>query len=392
MISLRFAVGPCLLAGLTGLAACNKAKPAEPVASAAIAPAADEAANVAKPAEKALEKPADPVATGPKDAEIAALYAKIAPCDAMDLGKCPEAEALKTLAGERNKDAAKQKPTWDALLDCIDAGNSAQRYACVMAVHFEVYPPNRCDDVATGKRVLKAAQNEQSQYASSRLGEFLACWQESEAAAGLHGELVAFLQDQAMPVQARMELLRLGNNAMKRDAFVDVVYGLMTDAKSTAELRQQVLGIAYRLDVAKQPRFESWLLGKVGDADARFARTVAETLGSVGGPQSLTAVLATWKTQAAGAEKANWASSVARSMQHFLERKDAAIDRKLAYETALAIGKDQSVAGFYRGYAVYALQRSGEARAHKDLEALAKDKDADFAKKAQDAVVALDRK
>lgn len=383
----------CFVACLAVLAACSKDKPAgPPVVTAGMAPsAAVDDKPTAQPAAKPAEKPAAPVASGPKDPEIAALYAKIAGCDAKDLSKCPEAEQLKTLAGVRNKDAAQQKPTWQALLDCLDAGNSAQRYACVMAAHFEVYLDGRFDDVATGKRVLAAAQTETSRYPSSRLGEFLAGWLESEATTVMHGDLVAFVKDQAMPEPARLELVRQGYKAMKRLDYVDALYGLMTDAKSSLELRRQILNVLSRLQPAQVPRFETWLLGKTEDADAAFALTVIETLGSIGGAQSLDAVLAAWKAQSGGADKNTWAASTGRSMQRFLQRKDAGIDRKQAYDAALAIAKDDSLTGFWRGSAIYALQLSGEPKAHKDLQALVKDKDADCGKRAAEAVAALDK-
>lgn len=383
----------CFVAGLALLAACSKDKSAvPPVMSAGMAPTApveDKAA--AEPAPKPAAPPPAPAAGGPKDPEIAALYAKIGACDAKDMGKCPEAEQLKALASTRNKDAAQQLPTWRSMLDCIDDGNSAQRYACVMAAHFELYPADRFDDVATGKRVLKAAQTETSRYPSSRLGEFLAGWQESAATTAMHGDLVAFLKDQAMPEQARSELVRLGWKALERQEHVEAVFGLLTDPKSSLELRRQIMGVAFRLPPAQIPRFETWLLGKTQDDDAAFACSVIETLGKIGGAQSLDAVLAVWKVQAAGTDKNSWASSTGRAMQNFLQRKEAGIDRKKAYDTALAIAKDDSLTGFWRGSAIYAVQLSGEARAQKDLQVLAKSKDADCARRATEAASYLDK-
>ena len=338
---------------------------------------------------------AGPGASTVSDPEIAELVAKIALCDANDPNKCAPADELKTLASARNKNPAKQLPTWNALLDCIDSGNSAQRYGCVMAAHFEVYPAGRFDDAATARRVLTAARTEPARYTSGRLGEFLAGFQESEKTAPLHGDLVAFLQDQAAPVSARVELVRLSSEtgSLKRANHVDALYALLADEKTPFELRSQILSIAFRIkDPTQRARFEAWLLGHTSDADGKMARQVVETLGNVGGPQSLTAALATWKAQSGGTEKKEWASSVARAMRAFLERKDAGINRKQAYDTAATIARDASIPSFWRSEAVYALQYSGETRAKADLKALAKDKDKDMAQAASRAVVGLEKR
>lgn len=338
---------------------------------------------------------AGPGATTVNDREIAELLARIAPCDASDPGKCAPAAELKTLASARNKDPAKQLPTWNALLDCIDSGNSAQRYACVMAANFEVYPAGRYDDTAAARRVLTAAKSEPARYTSSRLGEFLAGFQESDKTGALHADLVAFLQDRAAPPPARIELVRLSSEAgsLKRASQVDALYALLTDEKTPFELRSQILSIAYRIkDPTQRARFEGWLLGHTSDADGKMARQIVETLGSLGGPQSLTAALATWKAQSGGAEKKEWASSVAAAMRSFLERNDAGIDRKRAYDTAATIARDASIPGFWRSNAVYALQFSGETRAKADLQALAKDRDASVAQAATRAVSTLEKR
>ncbi len=336
--------------------------------------------------DKAVEKPAIAAPAGPKDPEIAALYAKIRDCPVADFQACPAAKDLETLAKTRNNDPTRQQSTYEAMLDCIDAGNSAQRYACVYATNFSLFPAGRNDNVNVAKRLLAVIRVEKAEHTSSRLGEFLSNFYASAACGAVHEEILDLIKDQNLPEFARTELIRLGTAPLKRPAHVDALYALLQDNKSSEELRIQIVGVVYQIeDQVTRAKFEAWMIAQLDNPSLRLAQKCVETLGEIGGPAGFTAVMKNWQARYATLTDGSWASATARGLQNFLARGDkVAIDRKAAYATVMAIAQDEKIPPFYRSWALYALERSGEARALKDLKMLANDKDAGFAKTAKE--------